>query len=611
MPALSSRTFFHFNTWEWLLAPTFPSFVFAIRTSFAAAISLLIAMWMELDSPAWAPLTVWVVALTSRGESLAKARWRVVGTVIGCMAAMALIAAFPQQSGLFFPVLALWVGTCCATATLLDGYPTYGLLVASFTSTIVATGAASNPDTVFDVAVSRGTYIILGVLCETLLAILSMPNLQAKAHLRLLNRLYALRSSVSEIILHARERKDDPTVRFQLLGELAQANNRLTYDAMEMGPHLRVADHARAALACLVALLARSRVEVLAGEPAENHWLAHDWNRLEEHIHACEVPRHGDRFRFRVFSRRSFNDARDNGLRACGGILGAWLIWETTAWPAGLSFVSFVSLVYGLLATRENPLLASSSFLAGGIFSVAAATLCAFLLVPAVTSPELLVVVLMPFMVVGGLAATRAETSGYAFSFNMFLPVLIGPSNQGRYDEIGFLNGAMAFLCAILFARWTYRSIMPFQLDHHMRSTERWIGSQLRALARNSNRLDPHEWLVQNANSLVRLTRVASRIPAPALLPYMERSLTILERGLILITLRDVQRAQETSPALKNALTLFLHHWQKHGFREADVRALLNASSPTSRARDIVTSHCNALLASSHASQNDLSSRSR
>ncbi len=86
---------------SWLLEPSAMDLVFAVRSSLAAVLSLLIAMGMELDSPQWAPLTVWVVAQSSRGESLAKARWRIAGTVLGCCIGVALIAAFPQASAVF------------------------------------------------------------------------------------------------------------------------------------------------------------------------------------------------------------------------------------------------------------------------------------------------------------------------------------------------------------------------------------------------------------------------------------------------------------------------------------------------------------------------------
>ncbi|MDT8871532.1 FUSC family protein [Komagataeibacter rhaeticus] len=99
------------------------------------------------------------------------------------------MAAFPQAPGLFFCALALWIGLCCALATLLDQYRAYGLVLTGFTSAIIATGAIAQPDDVFAVSVARSSYIILGVLCEAVLAVLFMPRIVEQARTRLLGRL--------------------------------------------------------------------------------------------------------------------------------------------------------------------------------------------------------------------------------------------------------------------------------------------------------------------------------------------------------------------------------------------------------------------------------------
>ena len=199
---------FNKSALAWLLAPSVPDILFALRTASAACLSLLIAMWMELDSPQWAPLTVWVVALSSRGESLSKARWRIFGTLVGCCAAFVLIAAFPQEPGLFFCSLALWIGVCCGLATFGTGYRAYGLLVTSFTSAIVASGAIMQPDNIFDIAMARSSYIILGIVCEATLAVLFMPGLQEQAQKRLLERLnttlLSTNQGIASLIQHPR-----------------------------------------------------------------------------------------------------------------------------------------------------------------------------------------------------------------------------------------------------------------------------------------------------------------------------------------------------------------------------------------------------------------------
>ncbi|MDT8871531.1 FUSC family protein [Komagataeibacter rhaeticus] len=86
---------------------------------------------------------------------------------------------------------------------------------------------------------------------------------------------------------------------------------------------------------------------------------------VTQEMAACATAPHHDRFRFSLTSRRHVREAVNNGIRAAAAITGAWWIWEITAWHHGPAFISFVALIYGLMATRENPLVATTPFLKG------------------------------------------------------------------------------------------------------------------------------------------------------------------------------------------------------------------------------------------------------
>ncbi|MBS0989226.1 FUSC family protein [Acetobacter okinawensis] len=551
---------------KWLLAPSWGDVAFAVRSAFAAGLSLVIAMGMEMDSPQWAPLTVWVVAQSSRGESLSKARWRIAGTVLGCCVAVELIAALPQSPALFFGVLACWIGLCCGMATFLEGYKAYGLVLTGFTSAIVATGAIMQPDQVFDIALSRGTYIVLGVVCEALLALLFMPGLHARARARLKTRLDAAQALV-------RKRVDclvegHPTTELDqspLLGELTAAGSRIEYDALEAGGYGHMADHARAALAGLLVLLARAEglatLKLLPADKVPTSICKDEW-AVREHVEACLTHRRGDHFRFRIRSRRHALEAVENGVRACAGILVGWLLWEVTAWPSGPTFMSLLALVYGLLATRENPVVASAPFFRGAVWCVLVAGVYVTLVLPALNTPEMLVLLMMVPMVIGGLAARNPATAGYAFSFNMFLPVLMGPNNQGRYDEVSFLNASLAFLGAVLVAGWTYRTVLPFRPDSHMLRTARWSSRRLQGLASANSRVSVYQWLSGNADSLVRIMRNAQGIALPRRNAFARQQFSGMVSGMHVILLRELALAPTTPPAVQRALRAFLRHWE-------------------------------------------------
>ncbi|MFP4851463.1 FUSC family protein [Paraburkholderia sp. BR14264] len=89
-------------TWEGL--------AYAVRTASASLIALYIAFCMNLDDPKWAAITVWIVAQNSRGMSVSKSQYRMLGTALGALAALVLVALFAQTPELFLLGLAGWIG---------------------------------------------------------------------------------------------------------------------------------------------------------------------------------------------------------------------------------------------------------------------------------------------------------------------------------------------------------------------------------------------------------------------------------------------------------------------------------------------------------------------
>ncbi|MBS0981272.1 FUSC family protein [Acetobacter thailandicus] len=577
---------------KWLLEPSAGDFAFALRSSLAAILALLIAMWMELGSPQWAPLSVWVVAQSSRGESMSKARWRIAGTMVGCCFGVGLIGFFPQETILFFAALAIWIGLCCGFATFFQGYRAYGLVLTGFTSAIVATGAISEPDHAFDVAIARGTYIILGVICEATLALVFMPSLRSNARKNLKEKLdtamVVTSAQVSDFLSgHTTIKKQAET-----LTTLVNANARVEFDALEMGPHTRAADHARAALSVMLIMLARARGLFFLAQKdksfapgAFSTLFESDRKKAMSQIEASLLSGRKDNFHFRLLTRRHSKEAIENGIRAAAGIIGAWLVWEITAWPAGPAFISFVALCYGLIATRDNPILASAPFFRGAVWCAAVAWLYVFLVIPRITSPELLVFALLLPMTIGGLAARHASTAGYAFSFNMFLVVLMGPSNTERYDEQSFLNGALAFLLAILFVGWTYRTILPFQIDSRMRRISAWRAQCLKNLAQMNNHVNAEDWLSDSAESLVRTLRNAQTVPDALKLVYMQDQLKVMNLGMSIIALRTAQQDEFLPQRIRRGLQLFLRRWEKKGPVVLEYNRLIIASAARQLAR--------------------------
>ena len=140
--------------------------LFALRTTLASFVALYLAFLMSMDDPKWAAMTVWIVAQQSRGMSRSKAVYRAGGTLLGAAVAVFLIALFGQSPELLLVGLATWIGCCVALATGLRNFRAYGAVLAGYTAAIIALDVAQQPGEVFSIALSRTTYILLGLLCE-------------------------------------------------------------------------------------------------------------------------------------------------------------------------------------------------------------------------------------------------------------------------------------------------------------------------------------------------------------------------------------------------------------------------------------------------------------
>ncbi|MCH4092688.1 FUSC family protein [Acetobacter sp.] len=625
---------------RWLYAPSPAALGFAVRTTIAAMMSLIIAMWMELDDPQWAPMTVWIVAQGSRGESLSKSRWRIVGTAIGVIMSIALISAFPQYPWLFFPALAIWLGLCCALATLVHNFRSYALVLAGYTTAIIALGAVNDPENVFLVAMSRATYIILGIGCEALLAGLFAHNLADTARSNIRSKLRTALTSVSEALSSLLEGNQAALIKSRtLFGPLLSINDQIEFSEVEMGPHGHEGDHARAALAAVSVLLSRGLgmtvrlqsldraqpvfertalltrtfletvpprldtdenvelvrhdlsllraecrqriVDALTEEIAIGDRTAKDpripglldqrilHNALDELLAELDIALKefkashtvipGDHFRFRLQSHRDWREAAYNGVRAAAATLASALLWEITAWPTGLGFVTFVTLVCGLFATRENPVLATSNFLKGSIWAAVVSFFLVFLIVPRMSEYETLIAAMFIPSVAGGLAARNTATALHAAAYTLLLPNFVHTWNQGRWNEIGWFNSTGAILLGVAFAVAIFRLVLPFNAADERWRMRRTMLQDLRTLAAAKPIPQTQDWTGRNIDRFARVIRHAGPTPSPTIEGYLQGTLAAMTIGLNIIRLRNVQARNLLPPQARQAVQATLN----------------------------------------------------
>src|SRR4051795_5142479 len=96
--------------------------IFALKTFAASMLALVIALWLDLPRPYWAMATVYITSQPLAGATSSKALYRVLGTLAGATASVAIVPTFVNAPELLCLVIALWVGGCLYVS-LLDRTP--------------------------------------------------------------------------------------------------------------------------------------------------------------------------------------------------------------------------------------------------------------------------------------------------------------------------------------------------------------------------------------------------------------------------------------------------------------------------------------------------------
>ena len=150
--------------------------VFALKTFAAAILALLLALWMDLPRPYWAMATVYIASQPLSGATRSKAFYRVGGTIIGAIAAVAMVPPLVNAPELLCLAIALWVGLCLYISLLDRSARSYLFMLSGYTAALIAFPVVSDPASVFDTALARVEEITLGIVCASLVATIILPR---------------------------------------------------------------------------------------------------------------------------------------------------------------------------------------------------------------------------------------------------------------------------------------------------------------------------------------------------------------------------------------------------------------------------------------------------
>jgi uncharacterized membrane protein YccC len=552
------------------LQPISPKpWLFAAKTTAACLIGLFVAFLFNLDQPQWTALTVFIVAQPqSTGGVVGKACFRIVGTFVGCVVALALVGLFAQERVLFLGSLAIWVGLCTFASQRVRSWANYGCVLAGYTAAIVGIPAALVPANAFYYANARFTEICLGIVVGACVAGLFAPAPMARS---LKDALAEARRRAARYVASVLNGVDAGKERAAVIAGAARVDELMNSAVFEDQPTRQACDRIRSFAGALVdviasaeplerqfraaprhvestGLTARDRAgaeaaEAIAAWETDSVDSAGLVERLCDSLSAAQpAPEPPDAssaapanrletllssFTTLVFAWEAVVNGRPaprppfpldpaddlfsaamTGLRSTFAVAIPGLFWVLTAWPEGSSATLLCALGVSRASTmgRVVPL----GLLTATVFVLV--SLPTFVIVevllPQASGFPMLTLILAPMMLLCAYLMAFRQTLLLGYMAVLYFFTATGIQNRMAYNPIGFVNLTIAALlaCGLGIALWAVVApdSPPKQRLRFVRATTKAMRS-LRDAGDGAARLGRFESAVGGA--LVRLSR--------------------------------------------------------------------------------------------------------
>ncbi|MBV8577598.1 MAG: FUSC family protein [Acetobacteraceae bacterium] len=479
------------------------SWTFAIRVWLAMILALFVSFWLQLEAPASAAVTVGILAEPTRGQALDKAGFRLLGTVVGVTASIAITGLFSQTRDLILAAFAVWIGICVFVSNLLDGYRAYAAVLSGYTVALIATQQIDNPQHVFESGMSRGAAIAVGIMS---MAVINTLMHTPDRHARLIAQLAAIRRRVREYASAAfRGEPGNSTTFVTLLHEIVVLRPEIASVALESSSGSVGSVAARSVAVGLVAELqaarilnsavdvdstacdraragldpmdkSRSPAQRLPGpvagqkrvhdvETEASAWAAKELGHRDEKVRQNLLALRSARWPLRAWRAplsRSYRTAVESGVRAALWLAVASTFYVWAGWPAASVSLSLVALIIGLGATTPNPRGFTAITLVGMPIAAVLTGILEFVILNGADAFPLLAIAMAPFTI-GAAVLMKSQNPLWASLGRvnlMFIPVILAPSNPQTYNPQNFLFTSL-FLAAAALLLLAAQTLIP------------------------------------------------------------------------------------------------------------------------------------------------------
>jgi uncharacterized membrane protein YccC len=346
--------------------------LFAFNCTVAALVALCIGFSFGLPNPWWAALTVFITSqpmAAASGAIVARALYRIAGTVAGVTAALVILPGLANTPELLIAAVAAWVAVCLYLSLLHRTPRGYAFMLAGYTLALVGLPLIGDPSGIFDTAVARCEEIGIGAVCATLMHCLVFPRsvhaaMHAKVDASVKDARGWIASALSPEVTAASER----AARRRLAADLTELDSLAAVMRHEAGSHAaapRVVLALEHRLAALLPLLSgvEDRLQALEKDAAIGEGLSHHLAEVRTWVEEATA---GDDHRVDILieaGRRVSHDAA--GSSPWREVLVASLVQRleelVRAWDDGLQLIDLLRHPEQAPNARARAILADTS----------------------------------------------------------------------------------------------------------------------------------------------------------------------------------------------------------------------------------------------------------
>ena len=527
------------------------SMFYGLQLALSAWLAFIVASFLHIPNPFWAAMPVFVVAQTTKGLALERGLYRVIGTALGAVGGFGMIQLMHEAPYLALLMLALWVAIFGALTHLIHGVRSYAVLMAGITAVVVVVPSMFVPEHYVELAIARVECTFIGVIVITISSALFTPSADrfrfyrsvcevagsacyllgttlngqtkdgAQQEADILQKISQLEASgvtimagspagrkqkriINAMIVatigliatsrrqHSRNRPGMPVSpelgsRLLAISTLTKDDAELVLNKLEMADTLRLAE-------TLDPTLAQHLQRLLEGTRS----LLRSDNNSISFLFSLNTPV--------LAPSIDWGLARQTGL-LCGLVT---LISASLAYTGG-SFIgemtalatAMFSLVLGSMIKPQN----IAPFLLKGIIAgsiIAAGYRIAVF--PHIHSTGLLVISLLPFLLIGGLARASERFRFPALDANMAF--LLGsqamlPARSVTHFDILLESGSMIIAALIVAGGFI---LLPRSSERQIRDATRTINRDLFRLINDNRNYPTQRWMARSVRQTLRLT---------------------------------------------------------------------------------------------------------